>query len=187
MHYTRRLGTTTTTVEAALGVRPVANERLCDSLDLSSFITVLEIADILVDQPWLFVLLVSILEDLGMLANLHVQLIIDLPCCFAIAFSLDLNSDVTLVIHRLSTPREMIHRRRLDYEGTLLRVTRGRDGHTVLQVHLLVLLAEPSINALRLTLWRYLLGAILVEFLRVIDEALHLLVMYLFLHICEIF
>ena len=55
-------------------MRSVLDERLGHLLlRLPPAITFLEVADILVDQLGLLILLVSILEDLGMLTNFNIE------------------------------------------------------------------------------------------------------------------
>ena len=63
--------------ESVLRVRPVPDQRLGDlGNGLSSVIALLEVADILVDQSGLLLPLVSILEHLGVLSDLDVELVV---------------------------------------------------------------------------------------------------------------
>jgi len=59
-------------VKGFLGVRSVANERLGDLFGVPAHtIFIFEVADVLVDEPRLLILIVSVLEDLCVLAHLH--------------------------------------------------------------------------------------------------------------------
>lgn len=93
---------------------------------LAPIVTFFKVADVLIDQTWVFLLLLPILEDLGVLAHLDVQLIITLKLSafFERTISVDLKVDVPAVIKSLPTACEVVDRSWLDLKAAFTWVAR---------------------------------------------------------------
>jgi len=84
--------------------------------------------------------------------------------------------------------REVVYLRRLNRKALrAASLARWRDGDSVVQLNLLVLSAHASVYSLR---FFFRLGRVLraglIQYLRVLDEALHLGVMDIFLHAIQV-
>ena len=122
--------------ECIFRVRSVPDKRFCHLLlRLSPAISLLEVADILINQFRLLIFLISILEDLGMLTDFNIEFtIVYIIFCFFteiffISIALNLYINMSRVIKSLSTASEMVNLSGLDGEGSLgggLAIDAGR-------------------------------------------------------------
>ena len=83
--------------EAILRLTAILDQRLRYFGHLATLIIPLEVADVLVDQTWLFIFFVTVFEDLGVFSNLHIELIIAFRRIFG-GFSTDLKIDLPCVL-----------------------------------------------------------------------------------------
>lgn len=90
----------------------------------SPVIAFFEVADVLIDETRVFLFLLSILEDLGMLAHLDEELIVtlNLSALFEGAITFDLEIDMSIVVESLTAACKMVERSRLDLEASFTRV-----------------------------------------------------------------
>lgn len=175
-------------------VRSVSDQRLCDLSDsVPAVVTILEVADVLVDQARFLIVPIAVLEHLCMLANLDVKLVVlaatlrSAACVFLIP--LQFNVDDSLIFLSFALAGEMVDFCRLYNEGVLLillGVPRRRDGDSVIQVDLLVFFTQTRVDAFDFALGCRAVRDSLLELLSVLHEPLHLLVMDLLLHLFEV-
>ena len=168
---------------AVYRVRSISNRRFGHIFYFALRVVVLKVIDVLIDQTRLIVFFFAVLEDLGLLPNLYEQsriiitlgfrlfpvvLLVSCPCLSALA-------------------SEVVNFTFLDSKASRATsfAVRG-DGNLVSKVLLVVLLAEARVNALYFTASRWAFRTDLIELDSMVNEALHLLIVNIFLHLLQV-